>query len=128
MTAAVPAGDVVWKSVYDTTVKSPAPRGVAPKATDAASLRFFPVIVTGVPPADGPVFGHTTATRGLLPNSDVAGTAKIICWLKPSIHKKHSERLVSSNHTRATPRMSPMGRSRHPWMSRRILPRHPPRP
>src|SRR5437660_1420229 len=56
------AGDVAVMVVELTTVTPVA--AVAPKATVAPLMKLVPVIVTEVPPPDGPLFGFTLVTAG----------------------------------------------------------------
>src|SRR5713101_4487313 len=57
-----PAGLTTVSLVSLTTVRLVA--AAVPKATPAAPVRRLPVMVTGVPPADGPVAGETPVTIG----------------------------------------------------------------
>jgi hypothetical protein len=56
------AGLVAMISVLDTTVMLAA--GTEPKATAAPAVNPAPVIVTGVPPAGGPLAGEIPDTAG----------------------------------------------------------------
>ena len=57
-----PAGETAVTVVGDSTVKLAA--FVPPNVTAVASLRFEPVIVTVVPPVEGPVVGEMLVTVG----------------------------------------------------------------
>jgi hypothetical protein len=59
---AVPAGVVAVICVALTTTTLVA--AVVPTVTVAPVAKFVPVIVTGVPPAVGPLFGETALTVG----------------------------------------------------------------
>ena len=61
-TVPVPAGEVavIWLALL--TLKEPA--ALPPNLTAVAPVKLVPVIVTLVPPADGPVFGLTLVTVG----------------------------------------------------------------
>ena len=79
-TVPLPAGEVavIWVALL--TVKPVA--AVAPNLTAVAPLNLVPVIVTLVPPADGPDDGLTAVTaafEGLKKNGEVAPA--IACWL-----------------------------------------------
>src|SRR5438477_5952027 len=56
-------GDVAVIDVELTTVTLVA--GVAPNATVAPVMKLVPVIVTDVPPPEGPLFGLTEVTDGV---------------------------------------------------------------
>ena len=60
----LPAGVVVVICVPLTTTTLVA--AVVPNVTVAPVTKFVPVIVTGVPPAVGPLFGETTLTVGTI--------------------------------------------------------------
>ena len=61
-TVPVPAGDVAVICVAELTVNAVA--AVAPKVTAVAPVKLVPVIVTTVPPADGPNVGEIDVTVG----------------------------------------------------------------
>ena len=61
-TVPVPAGEVAVIWVAELTVKLVA--GVAPNATAVAPVKPVPVMVTDVPPADGPDAGEIDVTVG----------------------------------------------------------------
>ena len=61
-TTPAPAGETAVIVVGDSTVKLAAL--VPPNFTAVASLRFEPVIVTVVPPVEGPVVGEMLVTDG----------------------------------------------------------------
>src|SRR5580658_3338036 len=60
-TVPVPAGDVAVTCVEVFTVKTAL---VDPKSTAVAPVRLVPVMVTGVPPACGPLVGESLVTVG----------------------------------------------------------------
>src|SRR5437763_1664374 len=63
--ATVPAGLVTLMDVPAWfTVKLAASTLVVPKSTSVAPVKLLPVIVTGVPPASGPLEGLTPVTDG----------------------------------------------------------------
>jgi hypothetical protein len=62
-TVPVPFGDLALITVAETTFEmTPL---VLPKVTAVAPLKFFPVMVTAVPPAAAPPFGPIFVTEGL---------------------------------------------------------------
>ena len=61
-TVPVPAGEVAVIEVAELTVKPVA--GVAPNVTAVAPVKLVPVIVTEVPPLDGPDVGEIEVTVG----------------------------------------------------------------
>ena len=61
-TVPVPAGLVAVICVSESTVKLVA--ATAPKSTAVAAVKPEPVIVTDVPPANGPAVGLTAVTTG----------------------------------------------------------------
>jgi hypothetical protein len=61
-TVPVPAGEVAVIEVAELTVKPVA--GVAPNVTAVAPVKLVPVIVTEVPPVDGPDVGEIEVTVG----------------------------------------------------------------
>ena len=61
-TVPVPAGEVAVIEVAELTVKPVA--GVAPNVTAVAPVKLVPVIVTEVPPVDGPDVGEIKVTVG----------------------------------------------------------------
>jgi hypothetical protein len=61
-TVPVPAGLMAAISVLETNLTEGA--WVAPKSTVAPAVKSLPVIVTGVPPAAGPVAGEMPVTVG----------------------------------------------------------------
>jgi hypothetical protein len=60
--AADPPGAMAVIDVSDKTLKVVA--GMLPKLTAVAPVKFVPVIVTIVPPADGPLVGERPVTVG----------------------------------------------------------------
>ena len=61
-TVPVPAGEVAVIEVAELTVKPVA--GVAPNVTAVAPVKLVPVIVTEVPPVDGPDVGEIEVIVG----------------------------------------------------------------
>lgn len=80
-TPAVPAGVVAVICVALTTTTLVA--AAAPKVTVAPVVKFVPVIVTGVPPVVGPLFGETALTVGTSPY--VNPFAKLPLWPPASV-------------------------------------------
>jgi hypothetical protein len=65
----VPAGESAVNEVAELTFRFEAP--AAPNLTAVAPVKFVPVIVTGVPPVAGPVFGESFLTVGEGPTGTI---------------------------------------------------------
>ena len=76
-----PAGDVAVICVELLTVKPVA--AVAPKVTAVAPLNPVPVIVTDVPPVDGPEAGETDVTAGAA--TYVNWSAALVALMPPAV-------------------------------------------